>query len=150
MDSARLPVELKAGLNVLRLFIPTNRPYDLNSIKITPVVQELKNTLPVFDFNVWEDDVKPGENYVRDFSVSDGQTPAEKLGVAATSDNQALVPDSAIKIESGEFKGQCGNISNRRITVTPVAGQKGEANIMVTVKDANKAERMQSFKIKVK
>jgi hypothetical protein len=60
MDTAPLPVELKAGLNVLRLHVPTNRPYDLNSIKISPAGQELKNTLPIFDFNVWDADVKTG------------------------------------------------------------------------------------------
>jgi hypothetical protein len=153
LDTAALPIDLKAGLNILRLYIPTHRPYDLNSIKITPVGQELKNTLPIFDLNVWDEEVKPGESFTRDFKVMDAETPADKddtLKVTATSDNAALVPDANIKVESGEFKNQWGHISNRRITVTPVAGQIGEANISVTVEDADKTQRLQSFKIKVK
>jgi hypothetical protein len=36
------------------------------------------------------------------------------------------------------------------VTVTPVAGQKGEANILLTITDSDGATRMQSFKVKVK
>jgi hypothetical protein len=66
------------------------------------------------------------------------------------SDNTAFVPNAGIKIESGEFKGQWGNVYNRRITVTPVAEQKGEAWIVLTLKDAAGAERKQRFRLRIK
>jgi hypothetical protein len=150
-DSTSTPIELKAGLNMLRLHIPVNRSYDLNSIKITPVGQPLTNTLPIFNFSVWDEELKPGEtSLVRDFRVNDAETPADKLLISATSSNPAFVPNANIKIESGEFKGQWGNVYNRRVTVTPVAEQKGEAWIVLTLKDADGAERQQRFRLRVK
>jgi hypothetical protein len=150
-DSTSIPIELNAGLNMLRLHIPVNRSYDLNSIKITPVGQSLKNTLPIFDLQAWDEELKPGETtFVRDFRVNDAETAGDKLLVSAISDNTAFVPSANIKIESGEFKGQWGNLYNRRITVTPVAEQKGEAWIVLTLKDADGAERQQRFRLRVK
>jgi hypothetical protein len=104
-DTAALPIDLKAGSNVLRLYVPTNRPYDLNSIKITRAGQEIKNTMPIFDLNVWDEEIKPGESFTRDFNLSDFQTPSEQIKVTATSDNTRFVPNANIKVESGEFKG---------------------------------------------
>jgi hypothetical protein len=150
-DSTSIPVELKTGLNMLRLHVPVNRPYDINSIKITPSGQPLKNTLPLFDLQAWDEEVKPGEtSFVRDFRINDGETPADKLLVSGMSNNPGLVPNANIKIESGEFKGQWGDVYNRRITVTPVAGQKGEAWIVLSLKDAAGAERQQRFRLRVK
>jgi hypothetical protein len=150
-DSSTISIDLQAGLNSLRLQAPEKSSYQLNSIKITPAGQALKNTLPLFDLQAWDEEVKPGEtSFVRDFRVNDAETPVEKLLISATSDNPAFVPTANIKIESGEFKGEWGNVYNRRVTVTPVAGQKGEAWIVLTVKDAQGAERQQRFRIRVK
>jgi hypothetical protein len=127
-DSSVLAINLKAGLNMLRLNAPAKSSYQLNSIKVIRSGQPLKNTLPMFDLGVWDEEVKPGEkNFVRDFRVHDAETPADNLLISATSDNPALLPDANIKIESGEFKGEWGNVYNRRLTVTPAAGQKGSA-----------------------
>jgi hypothetical protein len=151
VDSSTLPVELQAGLNSLRLQAPEKSSYQLNSIKITPADQALKNTMPMFDLQAWDEEVKPGEtNFVRDFRVNDAETPADKLLISATSDNPAFMPEANIKIESGEFKGEWGNVYNRRMTVTPIAGQKGEAWIVLTLKDADGAERQQRFRLRVK
>jgi hypothetical protein len=107
--------------------------------------------MPMFDLQAWDEEVKPGEtNFVRDFRVNDAETPADKLLISATSDNPAFMPEANIKIESGEFKGEWGNVYNRRMTVTPIAGQKGEAWIVLTLKDADGAERQQRFRLRVK
>jgi hypothetical protein len=149
-DSTILSISLNAGLNTLRLQAPAKSPYQLNSIKVTAAGQSLKNTLPMFDLSVWDEELKPGQTrFVRDFRVSDAETPADKLQISASSDNPALVPDADIIIESGEFKGDWGNVYNRRLTVTPIAGQKGEAWIVLTVKDADGAERQQRFRLRV-
>jgi hypothetical protein len=150
-DSTILSIDLKAGLNTLRLQAPEKSSYQLNSLKITTAGQPLKNTLPLFDLQAWDEEVKPGETrFVRDFRINDVETTADKLLISAMSDNPALVPDANIKIESGEFKGEWGNVFNRRLTVTPVAQQKGEAWIVLTAKDADGAERQQRFRLRVK
>jgi len=150
-DPALISIDLNAGLNTIRLQAPEKSSYQLNSIKITPAGQPLKNTLPLFDLQVWDEELKPGEtSFVRDFRVNDDETPADKLLVSAMSDNPPFVPNANIKIESGEFKGQWGNVYNRRLTVTPVAEQKGEAWIVLTLKDTDGAERQQRFRLRVK
>jgi hypothetical protein len=148
-DSSVLAINLKAGLNMLRLNAPAKSSYQLNSIKVIRSGQPLKNTLPMFDLGVWDEEVKPGEkNFVRDFRVHDAETPADKLLISATSDNPALLPDANIKIESGEFKGEWGNVYNRRLTVTPAAGQKGSARVTLTLRDAQGLQRQQTFRLK--
>ncbi len=150
-DSTSMPIELKAGLNLLRILVPVNRKYDLNSIKISEVGKPLTNTMPMFDFSVWDEEVKTGEkSFVREFRVNDLETPAAQLKLTASSSNTALVPNAGIKLESGEFKDQWGGVYGRRITVTPVSGQKGEALITVTATDTAGAKRQQSFKLRVK
>ena len=150
-DSTAAAIDLKAGLNLLRLHVPVGRSYDLNSIKITSGNRPLKNTLPLFDLSAWDEEVKAGEtSFVRLFGVHDAETPAARLVVSGTSDSTTLVPDVNIKIESGEFKGQWGEAYNRRLTVTPAAGLKGEAWITLTLSDAVGAKRQQTFRLKVK
>jgi hypothetical protein len=150
-DSTALSIDLKAGLNTVHVKAPEKSSYQLNTIKITAPGQALKNTLPLFDFQVWDEQIKEGEtSFTRDFRVNDVETPVEELTISAMSDNKALVADANIKIESGEFKGQWGNVYNRRVMVTPVAGQKGESWIVLTLKDADGGERQQRFRIRVK
>lgn len=149
-DSSAIPIDLAAGVNLLRVLVPFNRSYDLNSIKITRAGQPLKNSMPILDLSAWEDDLKGGEGLTRNFRAFDLETPAADLVVSLSSDNSALVPDSALKSESGEFKGQYNELYNRRLTLTPTAGQTGVANITVTAFDADGTKRAQSFKVKVK
>ncbi len=135
-DSQPQVLNLKAGLNLLRLHVPTNRPYDIESLKITAVGgPALKNTLPQTTFNGFQRDIEPGGSYAELFNVSDAETKAEDLKVTATSTNQALLPASSIKIETGEWKNQWGTTFNRRFTVTPV-GATGEGRVLITVEDA--------------
>lgn len=150
-DSTGLSIDLKAGLNTVLLRAPEKSPYQLNSIKITPSGQALKNTLPLFDLQAWDEQIKPGEtSFVRNFRVSDAETPADKLRISALSDKPALVTDANIKIERGEFKDEWGGVYNRRIMVKPAAKQSGEAWIVLTLVDTEGAERQQRFRIKVK
>lgn len=61
------------------------------------------------------------------FTVGDSQTPAGELTVTASSSDQGLVPDGNIVI--------AGEGANRTVTVTPTAGQTGQATITLTVSD---------------
>src|SRR5690606_39229362 len=58
------------------------------------------------------------------FAVGDDQTPADQLTPTGASDNQALVPEENIAFD--------GSGGNRTVTVTPAAGQQGQANITVS------------------
>jgi hypothetical protein len=77
------------------------------------------------------------------FVVSDVETPAASLTVAATSDNPTLVPNAPANLTFG------GSGENRTLTVTPAAGQQGTANIEVVVTDENSETATNSFTITV-
>jgi len=74
------------------------------------------------------------------FAVGDDQTPADQLTPTGASDNQALVPEENITFD--------GSGGNRTLTITPAAGQQGQANITVSVNDGNAASST-SFLIRV-
>lgn len=61
------------------------------------------------------------------FTVSDPETAASNLTVFASSSNPALVPTNNIVFG--------GTDSNRTVTITPLAGELGEADIIITVSD---------------
>jgi len=61
------------------------------------------------------------------FTVGDAETPVANLTVSASSSNTTLVPTANIVVG--------GSGANRTVTVTPVAGQVGNATITVTVSD---------------
>ena len=66
------------------------------------------------------------------FTVSDDQTPADQLGVAWTSSNQALVPNASISdVHSG---------AAHQVMITPVVGQKGVTTITVSLDDGEVAK----------
>jgi hypothetical protein len=136
-DSEPLVLNLQAGLNLLRLHVPTNRPYDIDSLKITPVGgTTLKNTLPHITFNGFQRDIEPGGSYVELFNVSDAETPSAQLKVTATSNNATLLSEGSLKLEAGEFKNQWNQVFTHRLTVIPAAGQtSGRARVIVTVDD---------------
>ncbi len=75
------------------------------------------------------------------FSISDPETSASSLTVSAASDNLALVAASGIVLS--------GTGTNRTVTVTPVTGQTGVANITLTVGDGF-ANTTNSFQLSVR
>jgi hypothetical protein len=60
-------------------------------------------------------------------TIGDDDTPADSLTLVASSRNTALVPDENVVFG--------GSAENRTMTITPVAGQSGQATIFVTVSD---------------
>jgi hypothetical protein len=137
-DSEPLVLNLKAGLNLLRLHVPTNRPYNIDSLKITPVGgAPLKNTLPQTTFNGFQRDIELGGFYTEMFNASDAETPVAQLKVTAHSDNPTLLPEGSVKVEAGEFKNQWDQVFTHRLTVTPAAGQtSGRVRVVVTIEDS--------------
>ncbi len=77
------------------------------------------------------------------FLISDVETPAASLTVAATSANPTLVPNSPANLTFG------GSGGNRTLTVTPAAGQQGTANIDAVVTDGDGFTSTNSFLLTV-
>jgi hypothetical protein len=75
------------------------------------------------------------------FSVSDLETAAGSLSLAATSSNVSLVPVGRVV-----FGGSGGN---RTVTVTPVSNRSGTARVTITVTDGGGAETSTSFDVTV-
>ena len=75
------------------------------------------------------------------FSVSDVETPAANLQVAATSSNQTLLPDANLVL--------FGTGANKTLTATAANGQTGFADVTVGVTDLNGATTTRVFRITV-
>ncbi|MBN2508147.1 MAG: DUF11 domain-containing protein [Verrucomicrobia bacterium] len=75
------------------------------------------------------------------FTIADAETPAADLTLSAACSNPLLIPTRQIVF------GGSGNA--RTVTVTPVAGQIGTANITITVSDAGGATASDSFLVTV-
>lgn len=151
-DTVPVTLNLPAGLNLVGLRVPDNRPYDLNALTVTDAASRgVANTLPTTDFYAFEPGVKPGEAYSKIFNVRDAQTTdTTRIQVAARSDNPALVPDANITIAEGDFAGEYGQRGNRRLVITPAPGQTGQANITLTITDAGGLARSLRFRLSVK
>lgn len=148
-DSPPVALKLNAGLNAIRLLVPDERSVNLNSLKLTLGDTKLANTLPTTDFYAYGGDATSSAPYTNLFNVSDAETPASDIAVSATSDNTKVVPNANIVLEKGDFA-QWGNKYNRKMTITPVAGQSGKANILVTIKDGNGLSRTLTFDLNAK
>ncbi len=75
------------------------------------------------------------------FSVSDNDTPATSISVDATSDNPSLIPDTRLTFS--------GTGANRTLTISPIAGQYGEAQITISVLDTDWDTETSSFLLEV-
>jgi hypothetical protein len=138
-DTAPVSLSLNQGLNVLRLVVPTERPYDLNYLKVTPTSGTITPaSLPNASFYSFAESILPGQPYTQTFKVSDAVTPANQIAVTATSDNPILLPNSSIAIQSGSFD---NGANNRRLSFTPAAGKTGTVNITLTLTNGQGVER---------
>jgi len=80
----------------------------------------------------------------RAFVVSDVETAAASLTVAANSYNATLVPNNPANLTLASIDG-----TNRTLTVTPALGQQGTAGIEAIVTDGNGEKSTNSFTITV-
>lgn len=147
-DTLPLPLTLPAGLSVIRLHVPTERPYHMNSLRLTRADGSgIAATLPTFGgFQFyWQVAGAPGVPFSQSFTVNDDKTAPENLVVTARSDNAALVPDVNVVLTRDPK-----NAHTFAFTVTPVAGQTGKANVTFTVKNAAGLSRSTSFLLTVK
>ena len=76
------------------------------------------------------------------FTVGDAQTSAGSLTLSKSSSNRTLLPESRIS-----FVGGSG--ANRVVTLSPVAGQTGTANVTVTIRDSGNLTASTTFRVTV-
>ncbi len=132
VDTLQLPMSLQSGQNVIELSVPTNRPYNIDSLKITDASQtSLGDTLPMIGalYFYYQQTVPIDGSFSTGFTVNDATINPNSLAISVTSDNPTLVPNnSANLVVSGSGR-------SRTLTVIPAAGQSGTANITLTVSD---------------
>ena len=118
---------LPDGFGHARITINVSDGIETSSTSFKLVVQEVINTPPTIgniDDQAIDQDQTLGP---LSFTIDDQETAADELTISAVSDNQSLIPDNVIQLG--------GANRNREITITPTAGQFGQANITLTVSD---------------
>ena len=148
LDTAPITLLLPAGLSVIRLHVPTERPYNINSLKVTRSDGTgIAATQPMFGgFQFfWQQETSPGKPVTQQFSVSDAKTPASELLVAVRSDNPELLPKTNLVLARDPK-----DAANFTFTATPVSGQAGKANLIFTVRNAAGRARSAQVRIIVK
>lgn len=147
VDTAAIPLNLQAGLNVVRLHVPTNRPYNINSLKFYKADGSgISNTLPMlggFGFS-WQQTIARNTSFSQSFTVNDAETHPANLIVSGSSDNTTLVPKANIVLTRSST-----NPRNFSFTVNPAPNKTGVANITISVKDGGGLTRSTSFKLTV-
>ncbi len=147
VDTGAVSLNLQAGLNVVRLSVPTYRPYTINSLKFyNSDGSGISNTLPTmggFGF-FWQTKISANSSFSQQFTVNDAETPVSQLTVSGSSDNTNLVPQGAIT-----FSRDSKNPRLYTFTVVPTAGQTGVANIAIKVTDGGGLTRSTSLRLTV-
>jgi hypothetical protein len=135
-QSSVLPLALSGGLHVIRLTIPEERPFDLDSLLITaaddPDLGPLLPRMDNFDF-YQQQTLAQGATFSGSFTIGDSATPVGQLQVTASSDNPAVVADSAITLTHTG--------ANVNFTVTADPGATGTADVIFTVTNAAGLQR---------
>ncbi|MBC8143514.1 MAG: hypothetical protein H7Y38_18955, partial [Armatimonadetes bacterium] len=139
-DAPTATVALNAGLNTIRLRVPTNRPYDINTVSVFESgTAPALNGLPLSSFYEFFPDRAPGTVYTQDFTVGDDNTAPEAITVTASTDNAQLLPSVVVSSTGG---------ANRRLTLTPAGIKSGRAIVRVSYTDSAGAVRAHAFRIK--
>ena len=143
IESKPLPLNLKAGLNTLRIVQPKNDGFTLDTLRITnPDGSGIKHTLPFCDAFIMGMDVEPGATAVKSFKVSDAETPAGQIKVTAAPENLKALPADAVAIEVGDD-------GIRKLSIKH-PGQAGETRLVVTITNNAGLRRQFCFNVKCK
>lgn len=133
-------VALNMGLNTIRLRVPTNRPYDINTVSVYQAgTAPILNGLPLSSFYEFFPERATSATYTQDFTVADDNTVPTAIVVVASSDNAQLLTGVAVSSTGG---------ANRRLTLTPATGKSGRAIVRVSYTDSAGAVRSHGFRVK--
>lgn len=143
VQSQPFPLNLKQGLNTLRIVQAKGDGFTLDTLRITnPDGSGIHHTLPFCDAIIMGMDVEPGKTAEKSFHVSDTETPAEQIKVTAVSQNLKTLPADAISIETGAD-------GVRKLSIKH-PGQAGAADVVVTITNNAGLSRWFCFNVKCK
>ena len=147
-DTTPITLLLPAGLSVIRLHVPSERPYNINSLKVTRLdgtgIAAAQPMFGGFQF-FWQQETSPGKPVTQQFSVSDAKTPASELLVSAHSDDPKLLPETSIVLARDPK-----NAGKFTFTAAPEPGKVGQVNIIFTVRNAAGLTRSAQVRIIVR
>jgi regulation of enolase protein 1 (concanavalin A-like superfamily) len=131
VDTEPMALTMREGVNLVRLVVPANRPYNIESLKFTTSPDGgVGDTMPVIGgmgFSSGQTIITNG-TFNGGFVLSDDETSTDALLVTATSDNNALLPAGSINV--------IGSGSARTLRLAPAAQAAGNANVTLAVTDA--------------
>ena len=145
IETKVFPLNLKKGLNTLRIYQPKEAAFLLNTLRITNADGSgLPHTAPFCDANMVTGVmvVEAGATAVNTFKVSDAETPVGQLKVKAVSQTTKVLPLEAVNVETGadgtcklsiKHPGQTGT-AYMVVTITNNAGLRTWFNFRVTCK----------------
>ena len=104
-----------------------------------PLGRAARPDMPFLGLNVGQGPVAIAKNGSKSigFTVSSGGNLAAAFTITAVSDNPALVPNRNLTVVAGAFLGG----QNRQLTIKPLAGASGTANITLTLTSAGGVSR---------
>jgi uncharacterized repeat protein (TIGR01451 family) len=112
-----------------------------NAATAAQVAHTVSNTAPTVTSPGNQTVLEGGTSAVLDVTVADAETSAAALGLAASSSDQAIVPNGNVALG--------GSDATRTVQVTPATNAFGSATITLTVTDANSGTGTATFTVDV-
>ncbi|MDK2123072.1 collagenase [Chitinimonas sp. DQS-5] len=120
------PAAGKTGEGMVTVSVSDGSLTSQSSFKVTVAGTGGVNTAPKFG-GLRDVSVTAGQTGTLNFTVSDQETPAEKLAVFAVSSDPSILPPGALEIS--------GKGTERTLSLKPVGGKGGEVNVLMGVFD---------------
>ena len=130
VDTEAVPLAMREGVNLVRLSVPANRPYNIESLKFTTTASGgVGDTMPVLGGMAFASGqtIFTNDDFEGAFTLADDQTPVGNLLVTATTDNPALLPEGSLAV--------VGTGAARTLRMAPVAEGAGNATVTLAVTD---------------
>ncbi len=137
MVSLFCPIPLMAADTLIKYTYSDSRSNRLGRVEIIDAVPERPTIFDIPD-QVTEKNISA----TLSFTIGDDKTSANNLILTGRSLNTAVVPDENIAFG--------GSASNRTVTITPVFGKFGMAEIVITVKDGDDLTASDSFEFVIR
>lgn len=140
VDSNSVPLTMREGVNLVRLVVPSTRPYNLDSLKFsTSPGGSVGDTMPVFGGMAFSNaqTVSSNNAFTGAFNLFDAEDGADGLTISASSDNPALFPEGSLVL------GGAG--SPRTLRVAPAAEAAGSGTVFLAVADSAGNTRSVAF-----
>jgi regulation of enolase protein 1 (concanavalin A-like superfamily) len=140
VDTDAVALTMREGVNLVRLVVPSSRPYNIDSLKFSTTPDGgVGDTMPVIGGMAFSNGqtIFSNGSFTGAFNLADDQTAPDSLLVTATSDNGALLPSGSMTV--------AGAGALRTLRIAPTADAAGTANVTLTVTDGAGNKRSVEF-----